>query len=307
MFLIYINDLVTTCKESFPFLFADDTNLFISGKQLNPLAEKLNTELNNISTWRRVNKLSLNVKKTHYMIFTTKKTECDRITIRIDGNNIEQVTNTKFLGVYIDNRLSWKKHIDYISGKISRGIGVILKARHLLNLSSLKTLYYSFVYPYFSYCNHVWGSACATALNRLFLLQKRAVRVISAAKYRDPSDPIFKKLGLLKLADINKYSFCKFMYRWYHSFVAENNPYVTSKLPNVFENFFRYTHIVHSHDTRQCYHLYKPPVKTDLGKTRLVFRGPHIWNSILRAEINPDVSELIFTRSIKQCISVGLL
>ena len=72
------------------------------------------------------------------MIFTSKKSKPDDVYINIDGHEIDEVKCTKFLGVYIDNKISWKKHIDYTSGKVSRGIGIILRARHLLNRSSLK-------------------------------------------------------------------------------------------------------------------------------------------------------------------------
>ena len=82
--------------------------------------------------------------------------------VNIDGEAISETSKTKFLGVIIDNRLCWKDHILYISGKIARGIGVILKARKYLMKDSLITLYYSFVYPYLIYCNHVWGLSCQT-------------------------------------------------------------------------------------------------------------------------------------------------
>ena len=73
LFLIYINDLIVSCKNSVPFLFADDTNLFTSGKNLNDIARQMNEELASICIWLKVNKLSLNVKKTHFMVFNPKK------------------------------------------------------------------------------------------------------------------------------------------------------------------------------------------------------------------------------------------
>ena len=74
--------------------------------------------------------------------------------------------------MFIDEKLKWKCHINYVSGKISRGIGVILKARKLLNRDSLITLYHSFIYPYYTYCNHVWGATYASNIKNLILLQK---------------------------------------------------------------------------------------------------------------------------------------
>ena len=170
LFLIYINDLVNICNHTAPFLFADDTNLFKHGTDLNDIVESLNLELNEISLWLKVNKLSLNIKKTHYMVFTTRRITIDVLDIKIDGYMIDRVTHTKFLGVFIDEKLNWKKHISYISGKISRGLGIIVKARKKLPLNALKTLYFSFIYPFFTYCNHVWGSTCVTNLEPLFFI-----------------------------------------------------------------------------------------------------------------------------------------
>ena len=159
LFLVYINDLAKICRNTLPFLFADDTNLFISGSNLPQIEEMLNQELQEISLWLKVNKLSLNIKKTHYMLFTNKRSTKPCISVDIDGHSIDAVEYTRFLGIYIDNELNWKKHIAYISGKVSRGIGIMLKARKILDSNAMKTLYYSFIYPFFTYCNHVWGNA----------------------------------------------------------------------------------------------------------------------------------------------------
>ena len=164
LFLLYINDLVKVCSTTLPFLFADDTYLFISGKNLTEMAHSLNKELLEISPWLKINKLSLNVNKTHHMLFTKERKYIPCISINIDGQSIDEVGSTRFLSVHIGNRLTWKKHISYISGKVSRGIGVIVRARRILNSDALLTLYYSFIYPFITYCNHVWGSAYATSL-----------------------------------------------------------------------------------------------------------------------------------------------
>ena len=133
MFLLYINDLGHVCSSTTSILFADDTNLFKSGNDLNKMQDELNSELSNISLWLKVNKLSLNIGKTHFMVFTNKKKRLDELNILIDGNKIEEVKKTKFLGVIIDNKLSWKDHVAHVVGKVSRGLGMIIKARNYLN------------------------------------------------------------------------------------------------------------------------------------------------------------------------------
>ena len=132
LFLIYINDLFNVCQHVMPILFADDTNLFLSGHNLDMMETIINQELKEISEWLKVNKLSLNIKKTHYMIFTTKRKRLVDVSLQIDGHIINETNSTKFLGVIIDNKLSWKNHIKHVVGKVSRGIGMILKALKLL-------------------------------------------------------------------------------------------------------------------------------------------------------------------------------
>ena len=160
----------------------------------------------------------------------------------------------------------------------------------------MKTLYYSFIYPYFSYCNHVWGSACDSHLRSLVLLQKRCIRIITRSKFREHTAPLFAKLGLLNLNGINKYAISKFMYKWYHK-----------ELPNLFLNKFTHVNDIHRYNTRQSCELYCPMVKIALSKRKYSYQGPHIWNKILKQKINTETSEAVFCKSIKQCIKVRLL
>ena len=117
-------------------MFADDTNIFLSNSNIDDLQDLVNEELSHLAAWLKINKLSLNVKKTHYMVFTNKRSPASTIKLEINNERIEETCKTKFLGVIIDNKLTWKEHINYISGKIARGIGIIIKARKYLNKDS---------------------------------------------------------------------------------------------------------------------------------------------------------------------------
>ena len=186
------------------------------------------------------------------MVFTRKRKISVDISLSIDSNVITEVNSTKFLGVFLDNKLTWKKHIDYIVAKLSRGIGLISKARKLLNADALLTLYYSFLYPYLCYCNHVWGSTYITNLQKLVVLQKKIVRMISGSGYRDHTDPLFTNLSLIKFVDLNKYMIGKFMFR-YH----------VDDVPHIFEGYFSKISDIHDYETRKmmgCMHqiLVKP-------------------------------------------------
>ena len=131
LFLLYINDLSFACKRTFPVSFADDSNLFLSGKNTDHVQQMINDELKDIVIWLRANKLSLNISKTHYMLFSNKKFIQPNVTIEINGQPITCVTKTKFLSVIIDNKSTrWKEHISYICGKVAKGMGIISKVRN---------------------------------------------------------------------------------------------------------------------------------------------------------------------------------
>jgi hypothetical protein len=200
LFLIYINDLIFASDLLMPILFADDTNVFLTGNSIDGLTSAMNTELNKIVEWLKANRLSLNIGKTQCMVFKHGQRNLSQsVNVFINGTKIEYVEYVKFLGVILDSKLKWEKHIALLKGKISRGLGAIYKGKRCLNMSSLITLYYGMIYPHLIYCIESWGSSSKVHLNSLFKLQKRAVRMVKSESFRSPSDPIFQDLRLMKL------------------------------------------------------------------------------------------------------------
>ena len=134
----------------FSVLFADDSNLFISDSNINDLITTMNNELNGIYLWLNTNKLSLNIDKSNYMIFTQRNiSQCNDVFI--NGQKLERVFSTKFLGVVIDHKLTWKKHIQFVKSKISKSIGILYRGRKCFQSNTLLTLCYSFILPYLLY------------------------------------------------------------------------------------------------------------------------------------------------------------
>ena len=138
--------------------FADDTNISFSHSNPQTLAEIVNYELVKILQWIRSNKLSLNLQKTKYILFS-KSLETLPINIIFDDTPLEQVSSTKFLGIVVDDKLSWKSHIDNICKLISRNIGIINRLKAQLPLNSLLMLYSSLISPYLHYGLLIWGNA----------------------------------------------------------------------------------------------------------------------------------------------------
>jgi len=155
-------------------MFADDTNLFCSVFNLSNLVKTANCELDKICYWFKINRLSLNIKKTNFILFRSSKSlHVEDIVINIDNIKIEQAVNTKFLGVNINQTLSCNEHIQTIKNKINKNIGIIRKIKQSVPQSVLNMLYYTLIHPYLLYCNTVWALHRTTFLDKLFVTQKR--------------------------------------------------------------------------------------------------------------------------------------
>ena len=211
LFLIYINDLPHATTLFF-VLFADDTNMFDSSKDINGLIANINTELGNVCDWLYANKLSINVSKTHFMVWSPRKAKLEDLgPITLNGQEIDRVTETKFLGIILDESLSWKPHIHYVRNKISKAAGILKKLRAYVNINTMVNLYYSFVYPYFMYCVHVWGKTYVTNLECLNIMQKSIVRIIAGVSPKEHTGPLFFKFKILRLHLLVDYDIGVFM------------------------------------------------------------------------------------------------
>ena len=204
LFILYINDIYKVSKKIKIVTFADDTNILCSGDNLQQLLDMVKMEINKLKIWFDVNKLSLNLNKTKLMIFGNRKIDA-RVQLVVDQVEIEQVYEIKFLGVLVDCKLSWKQQIKYVRSKISRSIAVLGKAKHILEQRVLYILYCSLVVPYLTYCVEVWGNAYKTTLQPLCILQKRALRTIHHAGYRDHTNMLFLNSKCLKFMDLVKF------------------------------------------------------------------------------------------------------
>ena len=157
------------------------------------------------------------------MVFKPRqKKQLFEFHVSIDEQPIPRVSETMFLGVFVDDNLSWKSHISLLASKLSKSIGIIHKSRFFLSTHSLRTLYNSMILPYLYYCNLAWCGTYKTNLQRIVILQKRVVRIVNNSTYDANTGPIFKKLELLKLHDIHLFQlgFLCFLLRTLHSLLS---------------------------------------------------------------------------------------
>ena len=190
LFILYINDMCEVSKLLNIILFADDTSIFYSTRNIVDITRTVNNALEKLDIWFTVNKLSLNVNKTNFIMFTNKKQLRPRVNIILNGKNIEQVSHTKFLGV-----------IKTVETKVSKSIGVLYKTKDVIDIQALRTLYQSLGEPYMSYCCKIWGNTSPSRLRKLSLLQKKAIRIIYSLDYHGHTSVFFHCSKILKLQD----------------------------------------------------------------------------------------------------------
>jgi hypothetical protein len=292
LFILYINDLTTVTKLLTFIMFADDTNIFINGSNLENLTSTANCELKKISDWFSANLLSLNIKKTNYLIFGNKK--ISDLQILINNEMITRVHETKFLGVIIQSNLKWDSHISLIKNKISKSIGIMNKAKDLLSTQHLKILYQSLVEPYLNYCCIIWGSPNKTTAHEiLHKLQKRAIRHITYAQFRTHTKPLFHKLNLLNIYDLCLVQTMTFIFKS-----------TNSLLPIKYRNYFTTTKEMYSYSTRssQASNLFIAQAKKSCRINTAIMRGPKLWNA-LPSYIRSSPSLGIFKRCLKKHLS----
>ena len=288
LFLLYVNDIANVSSIIFPLIFADDTNIFVSGKNVEELVYIMNDELRKITQWMNTNKLSLNIDKSNYMLFhSSRKTIGIHSDVLVNRSKITKIHSTKFLGVIIDDCLKWTDHIKMVKKKVAKAIGILNKARRILNLNTLKIMYNSFVLPHLSYAIEIWGDCGACLLLSLFKMQKKVLRMITSSQPRDPSAPIFASLGLLNIYQLFKFFVILFVYKYKRGF-----------LPCVFDGMFLELSSNHYYNTRKGGQLKIPLYRLASCQKTIRYNAVKYWN-IVSEKIDRGCSVHTFKKRLK--------
>ena len=236
LYLIYVNDIYNACNSKI-LSFADDTTLLVSDSNLNNLYLNANKYVNDLYVWFCANQLSLNANKTKYILIRPKQSHCnlEGLNLMINGDLLQRVgdgcheSSTTFLGIYLDEFLTWKYHIKHVKNKISRALFAIKQVKHVLPYDILRTLYLALIHPHISYGILAWGSANASTLHPIKILQKRAIRYIHNSAYNSHTGPMFKTSKIMKIDDLYEYQAALFMF-----------DYTKHILPDSFESVFKF-------------------------------------------------------------------
>ena len=282
LFLIYINDIQEASKKLLFFLFADDTSTYLSGNNLENIEFTYNKELENVSKWLSANKLSLNVSKSNMVLFRPKNRKVDKnICVKINNEQIKEKDCTKYLGVYIDNKLSWKNQISNVKIKLERGIGMLSKLKIFAPKSVLLSAFYAFITPHIEYGLLNWGRASKTTLNPITKCLAKVEKIVKSSISN--SECIN---SMFSLEDFHILSIGKFMWKLHNNIHSKIiiNMYKERPTQNIL--------------TRNNSRFQLPNPKTEHKRRFITFYGLKVWNSI-PCEIRNSKSIYIFKKKLK--------
>jgi hypothetical protein len=198
LFLIYINDLPKLASiGSKILLYADDMSIIVTSPNLETLKEQSDKIFQDINNWFKVNQLALNYNKTQYLQFNTKNSKDYALKLNFKGNYVKISSQTKFLGLIIDDSLSWKAHIDHIMSKLNTVCFVIRTIQPIMSNETLRMVYFAYIHSIISFGIILRGNQPHS--KKIFKLQKRVIRVITHLRMRDSCREMFERLEILPL------------------------------------------------------------------------------------------------------------
>ena len=172
LFLIYINDIPNICQIAKFILYADDANIIVTGSNITEIKNNIYILTQKLVTWVNINGLALNLKKTKYMLFSRKR-GLEDFEVMINRTKIERKTESRFLGVIVDEKLNWSKHIQTLKSKMSKYIGIMGKLKFQIPTKARLFIYNSLVQSHLNFCSSIWGFAAKSNIEKLFTVQKR--------------------------------------------------------------------------------------------------------------------------------------
>lgn len=256
LFLIYINDLPQAIKHQC-VLFADDTTVIIESKNPQDYDTIINESLNDITKWLDINKLRINVMKTNVLRFKTWKSKHINLNIAYDGTMIEHVNSARFLGVFLDEHLTWKNHIENICNKINKFVFALRKVKDITSKHTAIHVYHAYVCSVIRYGIIVWGNS--VDISRVFIAQKKCIRAIFNLKWSESCRPVFQSNKLLTVPSIYIYEVAKFI---------RANPALFEVKDNV--NKRKATRVL----------LQMPVPRLELFRRNCVYMAPLIYNTL---------------------------
>lgn len=206
LFLFYINDIVRIYEDCKYIIYADDCSVLLEGRDFDTIKRKGDTFCHNLQTWCKFNRLILNESKTKCVLFRTPgilgKVD-EYITLGPFQIKIEK--HIKILGVIFSENMSWNEHVKTLLPKLSRAAGVLSRNRHTFPTNIKRMLYFALFNSHLYYCTLIWGNTTLSNLQKIFLVQKKALRSIENAAFLEHTEPLFHRHRIMKIHNIYKH------------------------------------------------------------------------------------------------------
>ena len=278
LFLLYVNDIQHCVNREKLKLFADDTGIFQFNQCLNQLITEASTNLSSIYSWFEANLLALSLEKSHFIIFhsSRKKIDMEITALNFGNKSIPRAYETKYIGITIDENLSWKKHVENVLKSLYKYFSLFYKMRQFVNNDLVRTIFYSCVYSRIQYGLEVYGTCNKTLLGKLQIIQNKLLRILGSKDRYYSTRQLHNDYDLLNIVEIRNMMILKFVYKC-----------VKGQTIQVFENYF--TSQQQIHNTRQTGHLRRDAIHTEIGRATTHYTGASLWNKLPNDfEISPN-------------------
>lgn len=254
-------------------MFADDTNLTFTGSKLESIENQMSYDIDKIYEWLCVNKLTLNVLKTDFMLIGSRQKLMSlegNIALSVNGISLSKVQSVKCLGVCIDENITWDIHIHNVCVKVSQNIAALKRVKCILDKKILVSIYRAIIEPYFIYCSIVWDNINDGLEKQLQVLQNRVARIITAAPFRKSSSLVLSELGWMNIKQMRVKHKAIIMYK-----------IVNDLAPHYLKDIFKFSNTLNNYNLRQSkLNLELPPNRSNYYNSSFAFTGAKLWNSL---------------------------
>ena len=275
LFLLFINDISESVKHCQLSLYADDTCLYFSSHDPHHIETCINEDLKSVASWLSANNLILNASKTEcIMIGSRKKLDLFRDSgakFHLNGHYLKEVYRCKYLGVILDPNLTWGTHIEHVRRKILKNLFLLRKARPFINENVAKMLYFTIIQSHLDYnnCSPVWSNATNSVLNKMRVLQKRALRIVLKCDNNIRSNELFQRLKVDPIDLRWKKTNVILLFKTMH--VKDMPIYLSSRI-----QMKRNPYMLRNSVSQ----IYLPKPKTDFLKRSFIYASSKIFNSL---------------------------
>ena len=291
LFIVYINDLPRCVKHCSVNMYADDTVFYLAGPTVDNLTFYINQDLQCLSERLEDNNLVLNVSKTKCVLFTSrrhKERDCI-LNLNLLGKSISCETTFEYLGVVLNNFMTWKAHTDYVCKKVASRVSILGHIRSFVTKEAATLVHNALILPLFDYCDIAWSNLLQQDIDRLQHLQNRSAWIIT---HCSRSSEAIEQLQWPTLSSRHYYHKAKLIFLCLHSLV-----------PSHFSSYFTRFSNIHNYSTRQSMRLSLPKVKQNFGKRTFLFTGAEIFNKLPLNIVKSENIQMFCRRARHFCLS----